>query len=354
MDSNDSLLGHLATRLSTHPENVATEALAFILRRHEYLRRAVLGFIESLGAPPPQVVSFATQRSEENAARPDLRGADESGAPVLFIEAKFWAGLTDKQPVTYLHALPSDRPTALLVLAPEARRQLLWRELRLRCKDDLPQSHALDAGPERPAVLRISPQKVLVLAAWQPFLESLQSAARAQDDHASVENLNQLLGLCTREDTTAFLPLRQEDLSGDIGRRIYQFGALVDEICEAAVEADVCKKGTSGGSRMSYWRTVQIAGHDFFLFFSPWRWHTLAETPLWLDFPSKPAVWHHLREALRPLALQTPSMILEDTSYKDTPTIPLRLKLGVEHHAVVQAVVDTLRGIRDLIVAKPT
>ncbi|NVJ20026.1 hypothetical protein HUW62_02075 [Myxococcus sp. AM011] len=352
MDPNDSLLGHLATRLSTHPENVATEALAFILRRHEYLRRAVLRFMESLGAPPPQVVSFTTQRSEENAARPDLRGADESGAPVLFIEAKFWAGLTDKQPVTYLHALPSDRPTALLVLAPEARRQMLWRELRLRCEEDLQQRSPFDVGPERPAVLQMGPQKVLVLAAWQPFLESLQSTARAQGDHASSENLNQLLGLCTREDTTAFLPLRQEDLSADIGRRIYQFGALVDEICEAAVAAKVCKKGTSGGSRMSYWRTVQIEGHDFYLFLSPWRWHTLAETPLWLEFPSQTESWNHLLEALSPLALRTPSMILRDPSNSDTPLIPLHLKLGVEHHEVVQTVVDTLRGIRDLIVAK--
>jgi hypothetical protein len=164
MNSNDSLLGYLASRLSTHPENVATEALAFILRGNEYLRQAVLRFLEGLGTPLLEVVSFSSQQSEKSAARPDLRGADKSGAPVLFIEAKFWAGLTDNQPVTYLNDLPADRPTALFVLAPETRRQLLWRELLLRCKNGLEGVAGID-GAEQPSIARFGPNKSLVIAA---------------------------------------------------------------------------------------------------------------------------------------------------------------------------------------------
>ncbi|MFL5358158.1 hypothetical protein [Archangium sp.] len=351
MDTNDSLLGHLASRLSAHPENVATEALAFILRRNEYLRQAVLRFLERLGVPPPQVVSFSAQQSEENAARPDLRGADKSGAPVLFIEAKFWAGLTDNQPVTYLNALPPDKPTALLVIVPEARRQLLWRELLLRCKDGL-LGATTAFGHERQSVSQVGSNKFLAIAAWKPFLESLQSAALSQGDHVSAENLNQLLGLCTREDTTAFLPLRQEELSAGIGQRIYQFGALIEEVSEAAVAQNVCARGTSGGSKMSYWRTVRIAGHDFYLYLSPWRWHTIAETPFWLEFPNKPDAWPDLLRALQPLALKSPPMLLRDPSWRDTPVIPLYPRLGVEHHEVIQGLVDTLRYVRDLVSAK--
>ncbi|RKG98605.1 hypothetical protein D7X74_40105 [Corallococcus sp. CA047B] len=351
MNPHDSLLGHLASRLSAHPENVATEALAFILRQNEYLRQAVLRFLEGLGVPPPQVVSFSAQQSEENAARPDLRGADKSGAPVLFIEAKFWAGLTDHQPVSYLRALPSDRPTTLLFIVPEARRQMLWRELLVRCKEGFQESAAFES--ERQSVAQVGPNRFLAISAWKPFLESLQSAALSQGDRVSSENLNQLLGLCTREDTTAFLPLRQEELSAGIGQRIFQFGALVDEVCESAVEQKICVRGPSGGSKLSYYRTVRLAGHDFYFYLSPWRWHTLAETPFWLEFPSDRNSWDDLLQALHPLALQSPPMILRDPSWRDTPVIPLHPKLGVEHHEVIQGMVDRLRNIRDLIPASP-
>ena len=269
MNINDSLLGHLASRLSPHPENVATEALAFILSRSEHVRRAVLQFLEGLGVPPPHVVFFGAQKAEENNARPDLRGVDENGTPVLFIEAKFWAGLTDRQPVAYLAALPTDRPTALLVVAPEARRQTLWRELLRRCAVGI-QGGATELGHGHGphSITQIGPSKFLVLVAWKPFLESLRSAAYAQGDRVSAEDLNQLLGLCTREDTTAFLPLRSEELSAGVGRRLYQFATLVDEVCDEAVRQGICSsKGTSGSGKIYYWRRVRLVEHEFTLQF---------------------------------------------------------------------------------------
>ncbi|WP_224372320.1 hypothetical protein [Hyalangium versicolor] len=351
MDTNNSLLGHLASRLSRHPENVATEALAFILRRSEHVRRAVLLFLEGLGVPPPRVVFFAAQQTEENDARPDLRGVDENGASVLFIEAKFWAGLTNRQPVAYLDALPADRPTAVLMVAPEMRRQTLWRELLLRCKTGV-QGGATEPRHERGQhfVAQVGPNKFLLLAAWQPFLESLRSAALAQDDRASAEDLNQLLGLCTREDTTAFLPLRPEELSAGIGRRFCQFAALVDEVSEEAIRLGLCPlRGTSGAGSTYYWRKMRLAGHDFYLMLSPWRWHNLAETPLWLQFPDDKECWPALLDSLKRLTLEAPPMLLRDPSYRDTPVIPLYPRVEVEHREVIQGLVDQLRLIQGLI-----
>ena len=47
------------------------------------------------------------------------------------MEAKFWAGLTENQPNAYLARLPLDeRPAVLLFVAPEARLETLWPELR--------------------------------------------------------------------------------------------------------------------------------------------------------------------------------------------------------------------------------
>jgi len=53
----------------------------------------------------------------------------------LFVENKFWAGLTDNQPISYLKQLAKyTQPTVLLVVVPEAREQTVWRELIRRLK----------------------------------------------------------------------------------------------------------------------------------------------------------------------------------------------------------------------------
>lgn len=44
----------------------------------------------------------------------------------LLVELKFWAGLTDNQPVAYLKKLPTDCHSALLEVAPARRIESLW------------------------------------------------------------------------------------------------------------------------------------------------------------------------------------------------------------------------------------
>jgi len=54
----------------------------------------------------------------------------------LRCRVKFWAGLTDNQPVSYLEKLASyPQPTVLLVIAPSASEHTLWRELNHRLLD---------------------------------------------------------------------------------------------------------------------------------------------------------------------------------------------------------------------------
>jgi hypothetical protein len=54
----------------------------------------------------------------------------------LLIEAKFWAGLTENQPVTYLRSsLDSGQPGCLLFVMPAARLETVWPELVRRTRD---------------------------------------------------------------------------------------------------------------------------------------------------------------------------------------------------------------------------
>ena len=73
-------------------------------------------------------LQFRTQHSVEN-VRPDMWGFD-GGSPRVFIENKFWAGLTENQPVNYLqHLAEYEQPSLLLMVAPEARQDTIWHEL---------------------------------------------------------------------------------------------------------------------------------------------------------------------------------------------------------------------------------
>ncbi len=132
---NDSLFGHLASRLSSHPENIATEALNYVLDRSTVARRAFVQYAAQDGTDLPETLSFRTQETGDDVAIPDLVGLDREGRQVLLVEAKFWAGLTENQPVSYLKRLPSGIDGLLLFVAPATRFPTLWPELLRRCRD---------------------------------------------------------------------------------------------------------------------------------------------------------------------------------------------------------------------------
>src|SRR5664279_1488761 len=124
------ILGHLAQRFSPSEENIATEALAWILRRSAAARRAMVDIARISGADLPTDLNFVGQVGDADTGRPDLVGFDENHRERLIIEAKFAAKLTPQQPAGYLQRLlPPDEDGVLLVLAPSARRATLWSDL---------------------------------------------------------------------------------------------------------------------------------------------------------------------------------------------------------------------------------
>lgn len=127
----ETVLSHIVRkRFSAEYENVATEALAFIVQSSEAAKRGLMKLFHGI-APDLPSLQFRTQQNE-GSARPDMCGLSD-GIPRVFIENKFWAGLTENQPVTYLGILSKyDKPCILLVVVPEARQETMWRELLRR------------------------------------------------------------------------------------------------------------------------------------------------------------------------------------------------------------------------------
>ena len=71
-------------------------------------RASFIGILRGCGIDLAESLHFRTQVTGDDATRPDLVGKDQAGREVLLIEAKFWAGLTENQPVSYLERLTTD------------------------------------------------------------------------------------------------------------------------------------------------------------------------------------------------------------------------------------------------------
>lgn len=70
----ETLFAHLATRFAPSPENIAIEALGFILSRSPSARAAFRALIGVGGVPMPAELTFATQAASDDLARPDIEG----------------------------------------------------------------------------------------------------------------------------------------------------------------------------------------------------------------------------------------------------------------------------------------
>ena len=127
-----SVLAHVVLGGTLQNEPAATQALAYILRSSPDIARAFVGMLQEANIEFDPGRIEAEQEHEE--ARPDLRIHDGDGRVRVFVENKFWAGLTDAQPVSYLEDLPEDLPSALMFIVPEQRVPTVWSELKERCR----------------------------------------------------------------------------------------------------------------------------------------------------------------------------------------------------------------------------
>lgn len=323
-----TILSHLTRRFAAHPENIATEALAFILRRSAELRASVAGFLKTVGVNIPADLRFETQSTNEEGSRPDLIGADRDGQPRLIIEAKFWAGLTDAQPVGYLRALAPG--ATLLFLTPSARVDTVWAHLLRRVgKAGMSVGTCTTTSGGRFALVD---DKLLAIASWRSLLGVLEASADASANHAAAADIRQLSSLCDGMDSEAFLPLTSDELTSNLGRRIIQFGNLAISLQNRLVDlklASVRGMRATGGNG-SYGRSMLLRKHGCAINFSAWRWAHWGDSPLWLDVKGpnwKPS--GDVRAALDEARI----------SYRDSPTdgclVPLYLLSSVERDEVL-------------------
>ena len=197
LSENDTLLSFIALRHTQGLEDVATDALSFILTRSDSARGALSDFLGDGGGPLP-IKTVKTQAFlEESYAYPDMALEDSDGNLSAYIEAKFWAPLTHHQPVTYWEALPKDKRTVLLFIAPKIRvdEEYLWNELVGKLREA---GHELGVETRNENVISAkatSDQRSLMITSWKHLLQKLADRveqaghAQAQFEIAEVQAL---------------------------------------------------------------------------------------------------------------------------------------------------------------------
>jgi hypothetical protein len=333
--SRRSLLAEMASRFAGQREVLATSGLGYVLRVSSTARDALRTWLAERGVAIPPDLAYGTEVIDpEQEGRPDVVGA-VGKERYLIIEGKFWASLTDNQPVGYLHSLEDGG--CLLVVAPELRFETVGAELVRRCQRadlEVPGASAIMRGGVSPIAARWS----LGVVSWRVLLGRLHASLVDHGEAGLAADVEQLVGLSELEDQDAFLPVTSTDLSTPTPRRVRQFMELVDGLSRRGEAVGLFSLAgfRSAGALGWYARYVAAGPVQLAISADLRRWAEQRMTPLWVEAAVDPGT------ALADLAAATPPGVFFDGT-RGRPVIPLEIPLHVERDELIE---DLLRQVR--------
>lgn len=345
---DDNLLTHLAWKLSSRHEDIAVEALGFILRSAS-ARRVLVELAREGGADPGEIASVLTQVGGQEQTRPDLVCYDQKGNESLIIEAKFWAGLTSNQPNAYLKRLPEQK--VLLFVAPTSRLETLWNELcRLAGIDNKQSAYVKTEFKGTRTNTEVSGDKHLMLISWTSLLDRMENSS----DSDMQNEIGQLAGFVRRIDESGFPPLSMNELAPEIPRRIRGFRQLVDDATDRAVdEGHLDIEGLKITPQYrGYGRYVRVKGAGAWFGIDSNRWAngSYPDTPIWLQFTqwdeNNSIPLARTRRALKPFTRSDPRECYDED---DAIVVPFSLPVGVEYESVLESVVCKIQQVAKMI-----
>ena len=326
-----SVLAHIVLNGSLPAEPAATRALAHILNSSPHIARAFVAMLRpaSVDFEPGHIkAEFGHEDS-----RPDLTIHDSHGRVRTFVENKFWAGLTDAQPVSYLGGLPDDPPASLLFIVPQRRVATVWNELKLRCSQA--ELEWVDAPGESNVTCSRVGCKAMLVTSWAHVLEGLLDAARAGEHDSIGHDILQLQGLTSRIDAEAFLPIRADEITDqEAARRLVNYSGLIEDITRRLKDSGVADTRELRTTHGYYTAGRYLRVHGRFRLWLGIElevWCDAGITPLWsrLDNEKCSGVAGH-HHTIRELFDDVQSYESAGFSY-----IPIHLRAGVERDRVI-------------------
>jgi hypothetical protein len=368
------LLASLLPEFRDKEENIMTLALFHVLQQHGILKDNFIAWIfEKVSQKPPERVRARPQvqaecppevaeNSQRRWIRPDICFLDdqkEGESPVLLMENKFFAGLTDGQPVKYIAMAARDQPAGLVLVAPRSRIRELQEECHRRCKDA-----CLVPTPIENGYFSVD-RKFVYFLSWEELLDHLYETAVESVSAECKSDISQLEGIRRRmegERIGAFLEGELAQLK-QIAYRLPQLNRLLVKVKE---EIDCLRKfGTKWEkSEIQGGLILDIHGKDFWLLpdFELLARDERSVSPFWLRIGFD-STWKRNRNT----SFQTRQRIrlaMEGTgqNIRDFPaeTFSIPLPFGTEQNEqdLVKAVVATIlqlnRNLDDLLDTSPT
>jgi len=338
-----SILAHIVLGGSQQNEPAATQALAYILNAGPDIVRAFVGILRDAN------VEFEPGRVEAESAheeaQPDLTIRDSNGYVRAFVENKFWAGLTEAQPVSYLEKLPENPPSALLFVVPQQRVSTVWNELRARCSEA--GLDWVEADGRRAAPWARIGCKTIMIASWNRILERLLDAADSGERDDVRRDILQLRGLTSQIDSESFLPLRADEVNDqETARRMIGYNDLIEEIATKLRE-----NGIADTSRLNPAHTYHATGRYLRVYGKIGLWFGI-ELEVWRDAGMTPLWWRIENTEFYGAGDRfdtIPDLFDDVKSCKGKHYLPIRLKTGVERDRVVEDAVAQMTRIANTL-----
>ena len=342
-----SVLSHIVQKqFSGEYENIATEALAYLVQTNDMAREGLLKMLRGI-KPDLSIISFQTQQSEGD-KRPDMWGMD-GGRLCILIENKFWAGFTENQPVEYIKILTShNKEGILLVVVPTAREDSAWREMLKRLTESAIGYELQKPTADIPMLVKSDLGPLLALTSWTKMLRSIDD--ELADEPQTRNDLFQLRALCEIAENDAFIPISASELTNQrFPALILQLGDVITKVHEVGLTEDLFSSdGVAAASTSErigrYVKFPRAANVCAWFGISLILWQKHGGSPFWLMFSNNSQ--HCRGEEVR--------MILESWAEKEVIFISseynsfnlaINVPAGEDFDYVVRNILEQLRKI---------
>lgn len=275
-----SLLAHLFPRIKGSQEDVATYSLSYILEQSIILNEAFTKLISlRLHVPTEKTLSYNCQDADSDFGRPDIAGY-EAGTLRILCEAKFYAGLTANQPVSYLRRLQGTENSGVVFICPKDREISLWDKVV-----SLAEAHEMPGEPIDDFCMDYSGTRMSILS-WSEIIAELLRVATERHPEM-IGDLRQLEGFCNKVESEAFIPFNDDDFSIQTARNIDRYYLVVDQVSEVLKTHKEFSPTTKGLRHSPRWQ-----GYSTYLYMDGkgvsidymrnlWKAPTSISTPFW-------------------------------------------------------------------------
>jgi hypothetical protein len=339
-----SLFGHLAPKFASNPEDVATDALSYVLRSSQSARKRFIEHINVVaGTSFSEELRFSTRETNSGGGIPDLRGTAQGQR--LLVEVKFWAGLTTRQSEGYGDTFSEDRTGACVFLVPEQRVEHVFRSLGESLDEEISEFSS--------ASLELTSGEAIAVSSWSTVLSKIESAVQESHEegrHRVLNDIRQLRGLCQRLNAQAFHPVRKEEVGPEVAKRHLDFKDLVEDV-KKIVQGGRFSGWTNTGRASSSYHSHRFNGnlHGIEYFFGVMykQWKKFEASPFWMKFREDDP---HRRKKIKNV-LRTEVEVFDHPSVDKDVLIPINTKLNADRAQVISHFEEQMDNISNKLSA---